>query len=86
MVFDRRSIMTGAAASVIATPAIAEESETERLRDALERIALLDEADGHELTVNHAFKAVAIATRTLGKHPSQIFAERCARKHVKAGD
>ena len=45
---------------------------------ALQDIALLDEADGHELTVAHAHRAVAIATRTLGKHPSKIHAERRA--------
>lgn len=41
---------------------------------ALESIALLDEADGRELTAGHALKAVAIATSTLGRHPSEIFA------------
>jgi hypothetical protein len=46
------------------------------LREALEQIALLDEADGHELTREHALEAIAIATRTLGKHPSQILADR----------
>lgn len=45
-------------------------------REALEQIALLDEADGHELTREHALRAVAIATHALGKHPSQILAER----------
>jgi hypothetical protein len=50
--------------------------QTERLRDALERIALLDEADGHELKEKHAFQAVAIATQAIGKHPSEICAER----------
>lgn len=50
----------------------------EKYRDALEQIALLDEADGHELNRGHAFQAVAIATSTLGKHPSQICAERAA--------
>lgn len=48
------------------------------LVEALEDIALLDEADGHELKVTHAFQAVAIATKTLGKHPSTISAERYA--------
>jgi hypothetical protein len=43
-------------------------------RYALEQIALLDEADGHQLTAAHAHKAVAIATRALGKHPSEILA------------
>lgn len=56
-------------------------TEAEKFRDALERIALLDEADGHELKVEHAFEAVAIAGKALGdKHPSVIFAEREARK------
>lgn len=56
--------------------------EIVRLTDALERIALLDEADGHELIADHAFRAVAIATSTLGKHPSVISAERHGRTHV----
>ena len=51
-------------------------SEIARLTEALERIALIDEADGHLLKVDHAFRAVAIATATLGKHPSEIYAER----------
>lgn len=55
-------------------------AEEERLRDVLERIALLDECDGHELTVKQAFEAVAIATNVLGKHPSVIYAERDARR------
>lgn len=56
-------------------------SMLEKYRDALERIALLDEADGHELTVSDAFRAVAIACRALGdKHPSQILADRDARR------
>ena len=42
--------------------------ENAKLTAALEQIALLDES--------HAFEAVAIATNTLGKHPSQIFSER----------
>lgn len=48
----------------------------ERYKDALERIALLDEADGNELTAEHALKAVGIASSVLGKHPSEIFLER----------
>lgn len=56
--------------------------EANAQQDALERIALLDEADGHELTREHALQAVAIATSTLGKHPSQILVERDKRaKH-----
>jgi hypothetical protein len=51
------------------------------LRQALEKIALLDEADGHELTVQHAQEAVAIASRTLGKHPSEIYSDRRKRGH-----
>lgn len=51
-------------------------SQIERLQDALENIALLDEADGHELARHHALLAVAIATNALGKHPSEIFAQR----------
>lgn len=47
-------------------------NEIARLTDALERIACLDEADGHLLREKHAFDAVSIATRTLGKHPSEI--------------
>lgn len=46
--------------------------ENVRLRTALENIALLDFADGYELTWEHASRAVAIATSTLGKHPSEI--------------
>lgn len=52
--------------------------------NALEQIALLDEADGHELTKDHAFRAVAIATRTLGKHPSEIAALTAALPHLQA--
>lgn len=77
---NRRNLIAILAAFGVAVPAKAEDAETARLRDALERIALLDEADGHELTVRHAFKAVGIASSTLGKHPSQIFAEREARR------
>lgn len=51
-------------------------SEKRALEQALERVALLDEADGHLLTVKHAFEAVAIAVTTLGKHPSEIYAAR----------
>lgn len=51
-------------------------NDENKYREALERIALLDEADGHELTVRHAFEAVAIATSTLGKHPSEILIDR----------
>lgn len=51
-------------------------AESDLYRKALEDIALLDEADGHELKQQHAFQAVAIATRTLNKHPSEIYAER----------
>ena len=51
-------------------------AETVRLRTALEQIAVLDEADGHELKLDDAFKAVAIATTALGKHPSQIERKR----------
>lgn len=72
--------MAGIAASAIATPARADD-RLERYRDALERIALLDEADGHELTVKQAFEAVAIAANALGKHPSQIFVDRWERQH-----
>lgn len=45
-------------------------------RDALERIALLDEADGNELTAEHALRAVGIACDALGMHPSEVFARR----------
>lgn len=48
------------------------DAEIERLTKALERIALLDEADGYTLKEADAFRAVAIACETLGKHPSQI--------------
>lgn len=51
-------------------------TESDSYRRALEDIALLDEADGHELTAVHAHRAVARATKALGKHPSEIFAER----------
>lgn len=56
-----------------------------KLLDALQRIALLDEADGHELTAEHARKAVAIATETLGKHPSEILLEREQEQPVPNG-
>jgi hypothetical protein len=64
------------------------EDDVERFRDALERIAILDEADGHTLTWETASQAVGIATHALGdKHPSQIFEEREARRratgHIK---
>jgi hypothetical protein len=76
-------MIIGASASVVAATAKAEDAESARFRDALERIALLDEADGHELTVKQAFQAVGIACIALGnKHPSQILVEREAR--VKA--
>ena len=52
---------------------------------ALERIALLDEADGHELTSDHARQAIAIATRTLGKHPSEIAAQSPANSGQRPG-
>ena len=78
---NRRTLMLAAAAAAVATPAKAcDEAEIARLRDALERIALLDVCDGCELKVKHAFEAVAIASNTLGKHPSQIFVERDARE------
>jgi hypothetical protein len=53
---------------------------------ALEDIALLDDADGHELTWGDASRAVGIATKELGKHPSQIFAERFAVAHPLSPD
>lgn len=62
-----------------ALEATAAPSREAELVKALEDIALLDEADGHELKARHAFEAVAIATKTLGKHPSTITAERFAR-------
>jgi hypothetical protein len=78
---NRRALMIAAAATVVVAPAKAcEQAEVDRLRDALERIALLDEADGHELTWVHASQAVGIASQTLGKHPSEIFVERNARE------
>lgn len=57
--------------------------ELEKVIAALEQIALLDEADGHELTVRHAFEAVAIATSTLGKHPSEIYAARAHKDEAR---
>lgn len=75
----RRTLIASVTALFVPSVARAEPSTEARLRDALERIALLDEADGHELTVRHAFRAVAIATDTLGKHPSQILVERYER-------
>lgn len=60
------------AAAIKAIRALAVQPEINRLRTALEKIALLDEADGHELKERHAFQAVAIACETLGKHPSEI--------------
>jgi hypothetical protein len=47
-----------------------------KYQKALEDIALLDEADGHELRWEHASTAIGYATQALGKHPSQIHAER----------
>lgn len=77
---NRRKLLAGGAASVVATPAKAVDVEKELFRDALERIAMLDEADGHLLTVTQAFQAVGIACIALGnKHPSVIFVEREAR-------
>lgn len=76
---NRRNLLIGTAATTMATPAQAED-DVAKFRDALERIALLDEADGHELTVSHAFLAVGIACVALGnKHPSVILVEREAR-------
>lgn len=76
---NRRNVIAGIVAST-AAPAKAEDAETVLFRDAMERIALLDEADGHELTREHALRAVGIASQTLGKHPSLIFQERQARR------
>jgi hypothetical protein len=50
----------------------ARDEELKLAREALERIALLDEADGHELTAVHALQAVGIASHALGKYPSEI--------------
>jgi len=76
----RRKLIVGAGASVVATPAKAVDVEKVQFRDALERIALLDEADGHLLTDKQAFQAVGIACAALGnKHPSVISTEREAR-------
>lgn len=41
------------------------EARVSTLTRALERIEALDEAMGHELTVDHAFEAVAIAREAL---------------------
>jgi hypothetical protein len=79
---NRRNLIAGVGASAVAVPVKAEDDEKARFRDALERIALLDEADGHELTWEHASRAVGIASQTLGKHPSQIFMERDARRRA----
>lgn len=79
---NRRNVIAGVAAAAVVTPAKADDAETARYQDALERIALLDEADGHELTWEHASRAVGIASQTLGKHPSQIFQERDARRRA----
>lgn len=79
----RRSLIASAAVLLVGAPAKADEAETARFRDALERIALLDEADGHELTWEHASQAVGIASQALGKHPSQISEERYARRGEK---
>lgn len=45
----------------------AERAEVERLRAALERIRNLDEADGHDLTWQHASEAVGLAHQALTK-------------------
>lgn len=83
---NRRSLIAGTAVAALVTPAKAEDAETEKFRDALERIALMDEADGHELKVEHAFRAVGIACAALGnKHPSQILIDREARKARETG-
>jgi hypothetical protein len=55
-------------------------ADNKRLLAALENIALLDEADGHELTADDAIRAVGIATSALSKHPSEIFASRTRTK------
>lgn len=59
--------------------------EAAKYKGALERIALLDEADGHELTVHHALQAVAIATSSLGKHPSEILSARARLAEIGKG-
>lgn len=77
---NRRNLILGAAASCAAVVPVAASAacstDADRFRDALERIALLDEADGHYLTVRQAFEAVGIASQTLGKHPSLILLDR----------
>lgn len=75
----RRTLILAGLAASLATSAEAEDEVTVRFRDALERIALLDEDDGHSLSVKHAFRAVGIASQTLGKHPAEIFLDREAR-------
>jgi hypothetical protein len=59
---------------------VAQKAALDKRREALEQIALLDEADGHELTADHARQAVAIATSTLGEHPSEIFARQSMKE------
>lgn len=61
--------------ALASTPAPASGQE-EKYRTALEDIALLDEADGHELKRDDALRAVGIASNALGKHPSEIFHAR----------
>lgn len=83
---DRRSLIFGAAACAAAIPTVASaacSTDADRFRDALERIALLDEADGHELTWETASMAVGIASQTLGKHPSEIFLDRERRRAAR---
>ena len=65
-------------------PLLEAEQERDKFKRALEDIALLDESGGHDLTRDHALRAVAISTSTLRKHPSQIFAERAHQQRTDA--
>ena len=77
--------------ALASTPAPASGQE-EKYRTALEDIALLDEADGHELKRDDALRAVGIASNALGKHPSEIFHARLSattpagRAALKSGE
>lgn len=46
------------------------DEEVARLREALEHIRNLDEADGHDLTWQHASEAVGLAHQALTKEPT----------------
>lgn len=76
---NRRNLIACAGTVAITVAAKSKAEEISPFQYALERICLLDDADGHELTWETASAAVGIASQALGKHPAQVFAERYAR-------